>query len=348
MFFGLSFTQKGVIMTKRYSIKDIARLSGVSVATVSRVINNNGRFSEVTKNKVLKVIEDTGYQMNFSAKSLRMNKSFSVGILVPDISNYFFADTVQKIEEILFEKGYSTIICNTSRNISKENAYIKMLEGQNIDGLIVISGADEFGFDYLEPNKKIPYICIDREPKFKEHTIYISSNHYQGSFEATESLLNSGVKTPMILMHKRKSPSSIERLNGFKDALKKNNIIFNHSTNLLKVDYDTSDLEAQIENHFNKYPMIDGIFAINDEIGIKALSTFDKLNLKVPEQIKIIGFDNIPSCDFTTPSLSSVNQDTTSIAENAVNSLLNLINEDAETGETILIPVSLILRQSSK
>ncbi|MGH2257584.1 LacI family DNA-binding transcriptional regulator, partial [Enterococcus faecalis] len=87
---------------KKTSIKDIAKLSGVSVATVSRVINDNGRFSEETREKVLAVIKETNYQMNFSAKSLRMNKSFSVGILVPDISNYFFSSVVQQIEAILF------------------------------------------------------------------------------------------------------------------------------------------------------------------------------------------------------------------------------------------------------
>lgn len=92
---------------KKYSLKDIATLSGVSIATVSRVINDNGRFSEETRQKVLKVIEETGYKMNYNAKSLRMNRSFTIGILVPDISNYFFADVVQKIEEILFDKGYS-------------------------------------------------------------------------------------------------------------------------------------------------------------------------------------------------------------------------------------------------
>lgn len=335
-------------MTKRYSIKDIAKLSGVSVATVSRVINNNGRFSVETKNKVLKVIEETGYQMNFSAKSLRMNKSFSIGILVPDISNYFFADTVQKIEEILFDRGYSTIICNTSRNTDKENAYIKMLEGQNVDGLIVISGADEFGFEYSNANKKIPYICIDRKPKDKENTIYISSNHYQGAFEATEHLLNSGVKKPMILMHKRKSPSSMERLIGFKDALKKNNIIFDEKINLLKVDFDSSKFENQINSHFNDFFDIDGVFAINDDLGIKALPIFKKLGIKVPDDLKIIGFDNTPGCEHVTPTLSSVNQDTDEIAIKTVVHLLALIDEKIETDQTILIPVSLALRESSK
>ncbi|KAE9876631.1 LacI family DNA-binding transcriptional regulator, partial [Escherichia coli] len=115
---------------KKTSIKDIAKLSGVSVATVSRVINDNGRFSEETREKVLAVIKENNYQMNFSAKSLRMNKSFSVGILVPDISNYFFSSVVQQIEAILFDQGYSTIICNTGRNLDKEMAYLNMLESK--------------------------------------------------------------------------------------------------------------------------------------------------------------------------------------------------------------------------
>ena len=190
---------------KKYSLKDIAILSGVSVATVSRVINDNGRFSEETRQKVLKVIEETGYKMNYNAKSLRMNRSFSIGILVPDISNYFFSDVVQKIEEILFDKGYSTIICNTARSQAKETAYLKMLEGKGVDGLVVISGAEAFDFDYSSNEKHIPYICIDREPKTREDTVFISSNHYQGAFEATEELIHVGCKHPLIVMHDRKS-----------------------------------------------------------------------------------------------------------------------------------------------
>ncbi|MCT6892292.1 MAG: LacI family transcriptional regulator, partial [Lactobacillus sp.] len=98
---------------KQYSIKDIAKLCNVSTATVSRVINNNGRFSEKTRQRVLDVIKQTGYKIDNNARSLRTNITFTIGILVPDIKNPFFADLVQKIEELLFTKNYSTIICNT-------------------------------------------------------------------------------------------------------------------------------------------------------------------------------------------------------------------------------------------
>lgn len=159
--------------------------------------------------------------MNYSAKNLRMNKSFTIGILVPDISNYFFSDVVQCLEEILFAKGYSTIICNTSRSSEKELAYLRILEGKGVDGLIVISGAEAFEFTSSSAEKKIPYICIDREPKKKEDTVFISSNHYQGAFESAEELIHKGCQHPVIAMHNQKSTSAKERLKGFKDALKK-------------------------------------------------------------------------------------------------------------------------------
>lgn len=333
---------------KKYSIKDIAELSGVSVATVSRVINDNGRFSEETRKRVLRVIEETGYKMNYSAKSLRMNKSFSIGILVPDISNYFFSDVVQKIEEILFDKGYSTIICNTARNQEKETAYLHMLEGKGVDGLIVISGAEAFEFDYSQIEKQIPYICIDREPKEKSRTIFISSNHYQGAFEATEQLIHSGCKQPIIAVHNRKSTSTKERLNGFKDALKKNNIAFNENSNLLNLDIRSSLFEADLISFLERNPAADGIFSLNDSIALEILLVLRKNIRSVPKYIKLIGFDDMPAGRYSSPTLSTVRQDTSKIALTAVESLLNLISFPSDTGKSIIIPVSLTLRESTQ
>ncbi|WP_332372468.1 substrate-binding domain-containing protein [Lactococcus cremoris] len=239
--------------------------------------------------------------MNFSAKSLRMNKSFSVGILVPDISNYFFSDMVQKIEEELFELGYSTIICNTGRNIEKETAYLNMLRSKLVDGIIVISGVDEFVFHYDD----IPYICIDREPLKKEKTIFISSNHYQGAFEATESLINNGCKHPAILMYDRQSSSAKERFKGYKDALKKNNISYNESSHLL-----LSGLEENFTENFQAFlertDQVDSFFAVNDTLAMKLFSSLKELGEKIPEDFKIIGFDDSPIAHYSSPTLSSV------------------------------------------
>ncbi|MBC2360679.1 LacI family transcriptional regulator [Listeria welshimeri] len=332
---------------KKTSIKDIAKLSGVSVATVSRVINDNGRFSEETRQKVLAVIKETNYQMNFSAKSLRMNKSFSVGILVPDISNYFFSSVVQQMEAILFEQGYSTIICNTGRNLDKELAYLNMLESKMVDGLIVISGADEFGFNYSNTENGIPYVCIDRQPKDKKDTIFISSNHYQGAFEATEALIHAGAKSPVIFMHSRQSSSAKERLKGFQDALKKNNIQMDPELSIFTIDLQKPDYQKNIATFVQKAKKIDGIFAINDHIAIELLNFLPTIGKKIPDDIKLIGFDDTPQCNYTVPKLSSVKQNIPEIAQITVDNLISIIkNPEQQKQITEIVPVELSLRGS--
>ncbi|WP_410988414.1 LacI family DNA-binding transcriptional regulator [Listeria monocytogenes] len=332
---------------KKTSIKDIAKLSGVSVATVSRVINDNGRFSEETREKVLTVIKETNYQMNFSAKSLRMNKSFSVGILVPDISNYFFSSVVQQIEAILFDQGYSTIICNTGRNLDKEMAYLNMLESKMVDGLIVISGADEFGFKYTNAENGIPYVCIDRQPKDKKDTIFISSNHYQGAFEATEALIHAGVKSPVIFMHSRQSSSAKERLKGFQDALKKNNIRYDPDVSKFTVDLQIHNYQKSIITFVNEVTTMDGIFAINDNIALELLNLLPTIGKKIPNDIKVIGFDDTPQCNYTVPKLSSVKQNIPKIAQITVDNLITIIkNPKQKKRITEIVPVELSLKDS--
>ncbi|EAH1448004.1 LacI family transcriptional regulator, partial [Listeria monocytogenes] len=311
------------------------------------VINDNGRFSEETREKVLAVIKETNYQMNFSAKSLRMNKSFSVGILVPDISNYFFSSVVQQIEAILFDQGYSTIICNTGRNLDKEMAYLNMLESKMVDGLIVISGADEFGFKYTNAENGIPYVCIDRQPKDKKDTIFISSNHYQGAFEATEALIHAGVKSPVIFMHSRQSSSAKERLKGFQDALKKNNIRYDPDVSKFTVDLQIHDYQKSIITFVNEVTTMDGIFAINDNIALELLNLLPTIGKKIPNDIKVIGFDDTPQCNYTVPKLSSVKQNIPKIAQITVDNLITIIkNPKQKKRITEIVPVELSLKDS--
>ena len=332
---------------KNLSIKEIAKLSNVSVATVSRVINNRDGFSEETKEKVLKVINETGYEANNIAKSLRMSKSNSIGIIVPDIGNFFFADVVQKIEELLFERNYSTIICNTARSNSKEKAYLKMLESKMIDGLIVISGAEQFELENI--NSNFPLICIDRMPKNPESTIFISSNHYQGAFEATELLLSKGCRKLCIALRRKTSSTSRERLKGFKDAFKKNNIEYNEKNNLLYLPTEKSSNQiSAIKKYIKNNPDIDGIFAVNDNIALILLDILPQLGKSIPKDVKLIGFDNTTSAYYCKPKLSSVKQDTYKIAQRTVDSLLAVINGNKnQVSKYQLEPVQLILREST-
>lgn len=335
---------------KNISIKEIAKLSDVSVATVSRVINNNGRFSEDTRLKVMKVIKETNYTTNSVAKSLRMKKSNTIGILVPDISNAFFANVVQEIENFLFDKGYSTIICNTDRSEEKELVYLRMLEGKMIDGLIVISGVKKFGIESMEKN--IPLICIDRKPQENQNTVLIESNHYQGGFIATEELINKGCKNIAIIIHRGFLSSSKERLAGYKAALKKHHIKFNEKNIIdIKITGKYSRTEVAKKAVIDKVKegnQYDGIFALNDRLAIGAIHAASELGMKIPDEIKIIGFDNDPISKYCYPRLTTIKQDNTSLAQHACNSLLSLINDSSSKIEKHqVIPVSLVTRETT-
>lgn len=336
----------------KISMKDIAQLSGVSVATVSRVINDNGRFSEETRLKVLQVIKETGYKTNNVAKSLRMNKTNSIGVVVPDITNNFFAEIVQEIEKVFFEQSYSTIICNSGGSTEKEKLYLKMLESKMVDGIIFISGVQKFEIDNVL-SKDMPIIYIDREPKSSDKTIYISSDHYQGAKKATSLLLSNGAKHPAFLKHSRMSSSINQRLHGFIDALKEYDIEFNQEVHLIRVEPNkeiSSNLNVTetLEKYYMNNSGVDAIFAANDLLAISTVNYFLSIDKKIPSDIQIIGFDDNPIASQFRPKLSSIRQDTEKIVELASQYLLKLMKEEnLITQKKIYIPTSLINRDTT-
>ncbi|MFT8812170.1 LacI family DNA-binding transcriptional regulator [Oenococcus sp.] len=338
-------------MKNKLSIKQIADLSGVSSATVSRVINHNGRFSEKTRQKVLKVIQDNHYQINIVAKSLRTQKSYTVGILVPDITNSFFAQLVQKIESYLFEKGYSSIICNTARSAVKESEYLKILTSKMVDGLILISGAKTLKNQAISTN--IPVIYIDRQPASSK-SIFISSDHYKGAVLATQHLLKE-VERICFIAQGSHSSSAAERLKGFEDTVAKAVDIDSRVLDLLdyrqgeKLERERITSFVNREFAFLRPSQRLGIFANNDGLAINVLAAVHNLGLKIPEQVAIIGFDDSPMARLSYPQLTTVRQDIDLLAATACDKLLlvikgkKLANEDAVTK----LPVELILRATA-
>lgn len=330
------------------SIKEIARLSGYSVATVSRVINNNGRFSEETRKKVLKVIEENQYETNTIAKSLRMSKSQTIGVLVPDISNDFFASVVLEIERFFFDKGYSTIICNTAKSAQKEMEYLKTLDAKMIDGLVCISGHEEVPAHILR--RKVPIVCIDRRPIVDSHVAFVESDHYEGGRIATSELIRKGCQK-ILLLTKKKNLSSVNgRLNGYRDTLKEHKIAMAEE----QVVYITSQgnsMEAAkqaIQQQIDIGVSFDGIFATNDWMALGASLALQENDIKVPEQVKIVGFDNIMISQYCSPPLTTIDQDRTTLAEKACGVLLDMITGeapavDAKESHTV-VPVKLVER----
>lgn len=334
----------------KVSIKDVALASGVSVATVSRIINNTGRFSNKTAEKVFSVANKLGYRRNKLAVSLRSQESNTIGILVPDITNEFFSKLVKNCEQELFNSGYSTIICNTDRSGTREKAYYQTLLEHQIDGLMIISSSGENDSTPINPN--LPTIYIDRKATSETGPV-ISSDHYNGGCIATEYLLKSG-HAPYLIMTKTKSSATLERVRGFKDVLKKNKInnIDNHifelsitSDKFLQSDEQIHKFLSIIQNHSDA----PGVFAINDNIAYMVIRAAKEMEIQVPSKLSVIGFDGTSYSEIASPKITTIYQDADKISNKACAILLKEIQhkEDISKSKVVKIPVKLNIKQSS-
>lgn len=332
---------------KNISIKEIAELSNVSVATVSRVINNNGRFSEATRKKVQKVIDEYGYTTNMAAKSLRISKSKSVGLIVPSLENEWFASLVLEIEKYFFENEYSVFICNTSQDEQKEITYFRSLDSKLVDGIMCISGIEEIPTHVIY--RDIPIVCIDRKPKDHSNVYYVESNHYSGGYKATEELIKKGCKRIVIVVRNNSLSNNKQRLEGYYQALKDYDIpIYQELIVLLDRDDNYAAAKAAMNNLIASGVSFDGVFATNDWRAYGVLVSLMENNIKVPSQVKIVGFDDIFISRACHPPLTTIRQNINGLATKASSLLLDLMNDNEIEEKHYILPVELVPRESTK
>lgn len=331
---------------KKISIKQIAELSGVSVATVSRVINNNGRFSEETRQKVLDIIKKYDYTTNMAAKSLRVSKSNTIGIIVPDINNLFFAELVLEIENFFFDEGYSVFICNTGQNETKEKEYFKSLDSKLVDGIICISSNLVNPTNYVKRNIPIVYL---NNTDIKEY-YSVECNHYEGGYLAGEELIKKNCKRIVLITNNKIASSVNSKIQGFKDALEKYNIPC-YSELIFRLDIKEGIFEDSlhtINELIEKNIDFDGIFATNDLRAHGALVALQNHNISVPDKVKIVGYDGTSISKYANPPISTIYQDKKILATRTSNLLLKLIKqEDVQLAKHTVIPVKLIQRKTT-
>jgi LacI family transcriptional regulator len=331
--------------SKPTSIKDLAALTGFSVATISRVINDNGRFSEDTRAKVLAAIESTGYKSNKLASGLRSKKSNMIGLIVPDITGEFYSNVVKTCEQTLAQYGYSSIICNTDRSEKKEQEYLVALSEHMVEAMIIISNNNS---DAEKDLTTLPTVFIDREP-YNTNQISVASDHYDGAKTATEFLINHGF-SPYIITSKTNSSSTALRMKAFQDTLKAHKIkpsnrIFRStktSNIFLTADNEVTEFLQQIPD--KKF----GIFAINDNVAFMVTEAAKKLGISIPNNCSIIGFDDTSLTKISSPKISTIHQNITEISKIACQKLVNQLNNIPQsTNLSEIVPVQLIERETT-
>jgi LacI family transcriptional regulator, sucrose operon repressor len=323
-------------------IQDVAKLAGVSPTTVSRVLNNRGYISEETKKKVKESMEQLNYYPNEIARSLFIQRTFLIGLIFPTTSNPFYGQLIFHLENICASLGYKVLLCNSQNREDKEVDYLKMLQRNQVDG--IIAGAHNRGIeDYEIP--KLPVVGIDR---YLSSTIpVVSSDNYNGGIQATQLLINKGCKQ---IIHINGSdiletPTNLRR-RAYEDIMREKQLT--PLTYELPHKASEETILEIIKRLFDENPRVDGIFASDDLIASKVIREAKERKLKVPTDLKVVGYDGTETTRLLLPELSTVQQPIREIAEKAVEILIKQINgqHDEIQLETIL-PVTLIDSQTT-
>ncbi|WP_291632857.1 LacI family DNA-binding transcriptional regulator [Clostridium sp.] len=321
------------------TIKDVARESGVTVTTVSRVLNNRGYISDATRKKVNEAIEALHYQPNELARSLFRKKSNFIGLIVPNVAHPFFAELTRFIEYYAYKEEYKVLICNSYQDTIKEREYVEMLKRNQVDGIIMGSHTLETS-DYLVPT--LPIVAIDRN--FSQGIPYVTSDNYNGGVLATNLLIDKGCKKIVHISGplELNTPAN-NRYKAFMDIVKKRNVEYVIVEAKLDIFESYEKLAYKL---FAEEPDIDGVFASSDMIAASILHVANEIGKEIPKDLKIIGYDDINIARMIIPPLTTIKQPIEKMAELAVSLLINQIKHNEVKLENVL-PISLVERKTT-
>lgn len=328
------------------NIHDIAKLAGVSKSTVSRVISKNGYVAPESLQRILQVMDEVNYRPNVFAKGMRTNRSYSIGILFPDLSNPFFAEWYHVIEQISGSKGYLNYICITDPYGKTEMIRIDDLLARSIDGIIYFSyQKNSEVLDKLKTiSKHTPVICCDGM-MIGEDLSYVCADGRKGTYDATRYLIESGRIRIAYIKGTEAYQVGLNRFEGYKQAMEEANLPFDESL-VFSGDFKMAD-GFEAANYFmrQEYPP-DAIMAATDFMAIGALNYLNQQGISVPEQVAVVGFDNLTRTTETNPPLTTIELPLEQLATNAIESLIYQIENDKAIIQKVY-DCKLIVRQSS-
>jgi LacI family transcriptional regulator len=284
------------------TIYDVAEVAGVSISTVSHVLNRTRPVREETRTRVLAAMQKLEYRPSSLARAMVRQKTRTIGLIVPDNVNPFFAELARGIENYGFDAGYSVMLCNSDQSAEKEVAYLDMLISKRVDGVIYMTS--DAAEERLAPlrSQMIPVVTFDRDfPGV--HTVMLE-NH-RGGFTATEHLINLGHRRIACVAGNYSTSHSQDRVSGYRDALEQNGLVYDPALVLIG-DWSLASGKSAALHFMRMAQPPTAIFACNDIMAIGAISGLHTLGLAVPDDISLVGFDDISVSAYTVPALTTV------------------------------------------
>lgn len=334
--------------TMKITIKDIAQEAGVSTATVSKVLNKKDHhISTATVDRIMKIVKDHNYIPNGLASSMVTKKTKTLGLLIPDITNPFFPEIARGVEDKANEESYSVIYCNTDDDLIKEEKCLSMLIEKMVDAIIIVPSAVRTIDYHCLKNISIPIIFVDRDLDIQDFTAKVLVNNYEGSYKAVTYLINQGYKNIAFITGPSSTKTSQQRLEGYKKALEDHNVGYDHQYVLegsFKREWGKKAIDQLIQNKV----YFDAVYCGDDMIAIGAMKALKDKGYKIPEDIGIMGYDNIYISEVVEPSLSTVRQPNYDMGAQAVSIALDAIEDKKIHGKVTILETDLMIRKSTK
>ncbi|MEN2282566.1 LacI family DNA-binding transcriptional regulator [Algoriphagus sp. SE2] len=335
------------------TIKDIAKELKISVSTVSRALKDYPGISDETKRKVKEVAEKMNYRPNAIALSLRKSKSFTIGVIIPEVVHFFFSTVISGIEEVANSRGYNVILTQTNEKIEREKSSINTMLSNQIDGFMISFSKETTNFDHFSKllDQNYPIVFFDRVPDIPQ-AINVMVDDYQGAYDATAHLIAQGYDQIVHLAGPKNLSICLERERGYRDALTANGISINENFIVechLGTPEESKEITQELLNSSKERP--NAIFANNDIVAVGAMMACKEAGLRIPEDIGIVGFSNWQICSMLEPTLTSVYQPGFNIGKKATELLLDMIEKKIEPDQIdspIILKTELIPRKSSQ
>ena len=325
-------------MKKKITIKEVAATSGVSIATVSQILNGNAeKFSPKTVEKVMNAKNSLDYQPDYFAQRMVMKKSKTIGVMIPDITNPFFAILLKGIEKVVYGQKYIVMLCDADFSVQKESEYLQELIRRGVDGFIIASStvSNQTLREQLSKNQ-IPYIVLDQK-KSEGGSDEISTDDFTGGVVAAKHLRELGHEKVAVI-GPQDAPSNIQtRIEGFKTVYPE----------FLFVDQSLTREGGKQAAEKIIASEISAVFALNDEIALGLMYQLKHLGKVIPNDYSIVGYDNSPMSEYVTPALTTVSQPIFELGQIAAKLLLERIRDPKKAWARKVLPVELIKRNTT-
>ncbi|MDR3329327.1 MAG: LacI family transcriptional regulator [Prevotellaceae bacterium] len=333
--------------TQHVTIKNIAAELGLSVSTVSRALKDHPDISQTTKQRTQALAKQLCYTPNPIALSLKSQRSYLVGVIVPEIAHYFFSTVIGGIESVADACGYSLILVQSGEQLSREEKVLGHIVNLRVDGVLASVSKETNSYGHFQRllDERIPLVFFDRVADSLDAT-HVTVDDFRGAYDATKHLIAQGCRSVAHFYGPRNRSIFRSRHDGYRQALEDAGLPFRPQ---LVVEADTLEKgTAQTERLVQQRIAFDAIFAVNDFTAAGAMLALRKAKLSVPHDVAVVGYTDAPTAKVLTPSLSSVHQSGFEMGQQAMKALLRQIGaEDRLPAERIVLPAQLVVRESS-